>query len=251
MHLDHPEMKKIKRYMPVLQKAVFATFNSGDWKEFGYDTDTSDILNGFTRLFRSLQWGDPDYEGHVFTALEEIFELNKNAFEILLKKDKIREWIKKNKIEAYTDLYDGEKHIAAFSPQKISPQEVVRIALRDADTLINSGTPQNAVDRMHTAFHGYLKAVCDEHNIAYSSDPAITELFKLIYSNLIKINQNISHAGEIEKILRSHAGSINAINTLRNHASMAHVNELLGKDEATLLINSIRSLLHYLEAKIG
>ena len=236
--------------MPTLQKAILNTFNEGDWKEFGYETGSSDLISRHGRLLRSLSWGDPDYEGHIFDVLDEILKLNPDAGNILLAKDKIKRWIKDKDTSAYNKLYDGDKHIDNFSTQKLSPKDVVISALNDADTLINAGNPQNAVDRMHTAFHGYLKAICDNYSIQHSQAPSITELYKSIYTNILKINSTSKHPAEIEKILRSHASTINAINTLRNHASMAHVNDLLDRDEATLVINTVRTLLHYLEAKI-
>lgn len=243
-------MQITSQLMPILQKAILHTFNEGDWKELGYETNSSDIINEHGRLLRSLSWGDSDYEGCIFDVLEEILKLNPDSGKILLEKEKIKRWIKEKYASAYNQLYEGKKHIDPFSTQKLSPEDVVVAALIDADSLINAGKPQNAVDRMHTAFHGYLKTVCDKYSIAYSKDPSITELYKLIYKNILKINNTAKHPVEIENILRAHASTINAINTLRNHASMAHVNDLLGTDEATLVINTVRTLLHYLEAKL-
>ena len=48
------------------------------------------------------------------------------------------------------------------------------------------------------------------------------------------------------------AGSIlDVMNPVRNQASMAHPNEsLLGPEEAWLVINVSRSILHYLDTKL-
>jgi hypothetical protein len=45
--------------------------------------------------------------------------------------------------------------------------DVVRRAIADADTLMETSGPTSAVDRVHTALHGYLKAACDESEIAH------------------------------------------------------------------------------------
>jgi hypothetical protein len=43
---------------------------------------------------------------------------------------------------------------------------------------------------------------------------------------------------------------MDALNPIRNTASVAHPNaDLLKKDEAMLVVNSARTLLHYLNAK--
>jgi hypothetical protein len=45
---------------------------------------------------------------------------------------------------------------------------------------------------------------------------------------------------------------MDALNPIRNNASIAHPNQdLLEKEEALLVINVARTLLHYLDSKIG
>lgn len=46
-------------------KAIEATFSQGEWLELGLITDTYDRIKDHGRLLRSLDWGDPDYSGHV------------------------------------------------------------------------------------------------------------------------------------------------------------------------------------------
>ncbi len=44
---------------------------------------------------------------------------------------------------------------------------------------------------------------------------------------------------------------MDAFNPIRNHGSVAHPNkDLLKKDEAMLVINVARTILHYLDAKV-
>ena len=51
-----------------------------------------------------------------------------------------------------------------------SASEFVRVALKDAEHLIGRGSARSAVDRTHSALHGYLKDMCDEASIQYDSD---------------------------------------------------------------------------------
>jgi len=51
-------------------------------------------------------------------------------------------------------------------------------------------------------------------------------------------------------ILRPLAKVFTAVNDIRNNASLAHPNELLGEDEAMLAINTAWTALHYIDAKI-
>lgn len=44
---------------------------------------------------------------------------------------------------------------------------------------------------------------------------------------------------------------VDALNPLRNRASLAHPNEsLLAEPEAMLVINSVRTLLHYIDSRV-
>ena len=42
---------------------------------------------------------------------------------------------------------------------------VVERALADAETLLREQGPTSAVDRVHTALHGYLLAACQRHGV--------------------------------------------------------------------------------------
>lgn len=240
-----------RKYIPALQKAVAATFTDGDWKEFGYETDSINYVTGHSRLLRSLSWGDPDYEGCVFSALGHIIEDHVENFNILIGKEKVKKWLKSNKPDAYTELYKDSAFVSTFKPKKISPKEAVKVALKDAELFIEAGNPVSAVDRAHTALHGYLAAICDENELDYPDDAGITKLYKIVRDNSIDLGSEGVRANDIKKVLNSLSACVDAVNTLRNHASVAHPNEeLLEEAEATLAINAIRTLLHYLEAKI-
>jgi len=51
-------------------------------------------------------------------------------------------------------------------------------------------------------------------------------------------------------VLGSMASILDALNPVRNNASVAHPNEeLVGDSEAVLVINTVRTMLSYLESK--
>jgi len=129
--------------------------------------------------------------------------------------------------------------------------EVVRRAIADAETLMASGGPTSAVDRVHTSFHGYLKAVCDEAGILYPPDATILDLFKLLKQKHPRLQQLGAHQGPIVQVLRAFGSVMDALNPARNRGSVAHPNdELLDADEAVLFINAARTVLKYLAAKL-
>ena len=138
------------------------------------------------------------------------------------------------------------------TPQLRITSDVVRRALSDAETLMQNGGPTSAVDRVHTTLHGYLKAACDDANIGYGSGPSILDLFKLLKQQHPQLQTLGAHQGPIVQVLRSLGAVMDALNPARNRGSVAHPNnQLLDGDEAKLFINAARTVLQFLDAKLG
>jgi len=108
------------------------------------------------------------------------------------------------------------------------------------------------VDRVHTAFHGFLFAVCKKASIeVFGDDPGITQLFKAIRERHPAFSGEAGRPEELLRVTRAVAMIVDALNPLRNRASLAHPNEcLLAEPEAMLVINSIRTLLHYIDSQV-
>ncbi|MBI2428125.1 MAG: abortive infection family protein [Ignavibacteriales bacterium] len=137
------------------------------------------------------------------------------------------------------------------SPTPQITTSTVERALKDAQNLLQTSGPASAVDRVHTALHGYLKKICDEQPISYGIDPSIGDLFSAIRDHHPKFIPTGPHDPDILKILRGCSKIIDAVNILRNRASVAHPNPvLLEEPEAILVINTVRTLLHYVDSKI-
>ncbi len=129
--------------------------------------------------------------------------------------------------------------------------DVVRRAIGDADTLMESSGPTSAVDRVHTALHGYLKVACDEAGIAYRPDATMLGLFKLLKEQHPRLQALGPHQDAVVQVLRSLGSVMGALNPARNRGSVAHPNsELLDCHEAFLFINAARTILQYLDAKL-
>ena len=137
------------------------------------------------------------------------------------------------------------------SPSLQVTSDIVERALADAERLLTTSGPTSAVDRVHTALHGFVRAVCAHANISCAADASLTELFKLLREQHPALQGLGSHSDEILRILRALATILDTMNALRNRASVAHPNEVLLPDaEAMLAINAVRTVLHYLDSKV-
>lgn len=134
---------------------------------------------------------------------------------------------------------------------KIS-SEAVRRALEDAETLLREHGPERAIDRVHTALHAYLRAACDDESIDYEELAPIRALLRKLEREHPKLVDLGSRPQELTAILNALGTIAGALDPIRNNASPAHANlDLLGEPEAFLVINTVRALYFYLDAKLG
>jgi hypothetical protein len=149
------------------------------------------------------------------------------------------------------ELDRSEPIEAVATPNLAITSDVVERALNDAEHLISTSGATSGVDRVHTALHGHLIEACKRYKIAHSSDAGITELFKKLREEVPSLRKgNLS--SQINRVVRAFATILDSLDPVRNHASMAHPNEgLLEPAEAVLVINSARTILQYLDTKLG
>ncbi len=81
-----------------------------------------------------------------------------------------------DEIEGYIGRLEGMEGVAAPSPAITS--NVVDRAISDAETLIRTTGATSGVDRIHTALHGYLRAVCDDAELGDHLSPGPANFYR-------------------------------------------------------------------------
>ena len=105
---------------------------------------------------------------------------------------------------------------------------------------------------VHTALHGYLTWVCEDARLSIPEEPALVQLFKALREQRPAFTQEGARADDVAVVMKMMVGIADRLNPLRNRASLAHPNEgLLDDPEAMLVINTVRTLLHYVNAKLA
>jgi hypothetical protein len=98
--------------------------------------------------------------------------------------------------------------------------------------------------------HGYLLSLCDDAGIGHGDSPTMNQLFKALRPEHPSLRDLGVRSEDVTKMLGSMAAILDALNPVRNNASMAHPNsELMGEAEAVLIVNTVRTLLTYFDAK--
>lgn len=152
-------------------------------------------------------------------------------------------------LELATRCADG---LSVQSSSPVITSNVLKRALADANTLIQSAGPTHAVDRVHTALHAYLKAVCHAQGLETPPSATITNLFKLLRTEHPNLRDLGSQSETMNNVLRSLSNVIDCLNPVRNHGSLAHANDaLVDKAEAMLAINAARTVTQYLDSKFS
>jgi hypothetical protein len=143
------------------------------------------------------------------------------------------------------------ERVGVSTPSPSITSELVERALTDAETLIRTSGAASGIDRVHTALHGFMMAICDAQGIPYPADGSLTALFRVIRDAHPAFRAAGPRAQDVTTILRAFSSVLDAMNPVRNMASVAHPNrELLGEPEAMLVINAARTILHYLDGKL-
>ena len=111
---------------------------------------------------------------------------------------------------------------------------------------------KSAIDRVHTAIHGFLKSACRQAHIPMEKDTSITQCFKLLKNSHPAFQQvEVAHDPDVIKVLGALSTIIDTLNHLRNRASLAHPNEtILDEAESHLIIDSAKTFLRYVSARL-
>lgn len=153
--------------------------------------------------------------------------------------------------QQHYQIIDGLLNVtsAAVAAPQVSESisTTVMRALGDAKALIGTIDTSSAIDRAHTALHGYLVKLCSDENISLPADPTVSKAFKELRGSHPAMVATGNRAAEITRVLNSFAASIDAFSTLRNRASLAHVNELLDVPEATATVNAMYTIFRYVQ----
>lgn len=132
--------------------------------------------------------------------------------------------------------------------------EFVQETLDQCQTLISQHNCRSAIDRAHTALHGYLKETCKKADLQINlSNPKIQDYWSKLKQEhpLFLIEHSQSHL-PINQIVNAIAKMLENLNEIRNNRSFSHPNEeIINEPEAKFVINLFRSILQYVDQKVA
>lgn len=134
--------------------------------------------------------------------------------------------------------------LAAFVP--IGDDKSFDSLARSVRDSIERNEPEAGLDRLHTFVVKYFRLLCEKRGIDTPRD-------KPLHSMVGEYVKALRSAGEIEsemtvRILKSSISVMDSFNAVRNERSLAHDNEMLGPDEALLILSYVTSLVRFVQA---
>lgn len=99
-----------------VHKVIVATFNEGDWRSLGFQTDTLPFIERHSRLLGSLSWKDSDYPEHAMTAVVKMVDNDLANLGVMVENPKIVAWLRENEAILYATFFAGDEPIDAVPP---------------------------------------------------------------------------------------------------------------------------------------
>lgn len=194
-------------------------------------SDQSKILEGVLEKYPIEYFED--------LSQEKIISVNEYQKKIRTYK-KINEWI--NKLDGEI-IEQGELR---------NDFEFVKKVLDQSEILISNHSYGSAVDRVHTAIHGYLKALCDGENIIFNEQNVkIQDMWGRLKVEHTSFNIEIKeHQRPINQTAAAIGKILENMNEVRNRHGFSHPNDdIIEEDEARFIVNLSRVLLFYIDSK--
>ena len=203
-----------------------------------------DDFEGTTRerFIEILKSAPPDHQARILEGVLERFPVGATDAPST-RTEALRDQLR----EAVERIHRGG---GVLNPTPAVTSDVVRRALADAETLVERAEAGHAVDRVHTALHGYLGALCVASGIEADSDASVTRLLKTLRQEHSSLRAEGPRASDVDSILKGMSSIIDKLQPVRNRASLAHPNPVLPDPEANLVINAVRTVFHYLDQKL-
>ncbi|MGM9510181.1 abortive infection family protein [Larkinella sp. GY13] len=123
------------------------------------------------------------------------------------------------------------------SIQAINDDEAFAKLAENIRETIDKNEPEIGLDRLHTFFVKFIRALCVKHRIAFSKEESLNAIFGK-YVKCIK-QKGMIDSNMAENILKYSMNILESFNKVRNDNTYAHDNPLLNYDESVLIFNNL------------
>lgn len=221
-------------------------FGSDDMSRVILSLPQSNLYIEETGLFTRVQWNTYCSILHIQVPLDKQQSYINESKKIL---DIAQSIYGRQEDNLLTDIDIGilveNNEIVDFS--SISITNVIEKAVADAEMFMGEGKYDSAFDRIHTAFHGYLRKILENKQVEYEESDTLSQLYTKLHSKIEEEICDPEIAELVKKTIRSASGVITAINDIRNRHSLSHPNQsIIEKREAEFVIHIVKDVSDYI-----
>lgn len=154
-------------------------------------------------------------------------------------------------------LYEKCKEIVAQLRYEVvelhpnSSDKDFHILTKNLNENIRAGKVEQVMDHLHTFVVKYLRELCRKKGLKYEKGTALNSLIGG-YIKYLRDNNHLETEMSL-KIIKTSIEVLGSFDDIRNNRSFAHDNPLLNKEEASLILKYVSSLINFigeLEKKI-
>ena len=234
-----------------IKDIIVKQFGQSEWLDFGFYLGCNDIVQNHSRLLRSLNFGDEDYEGCVLSVLDEIIKQNPENFNEM--KIYLSDKFSAPQVSEYISTAHTEvpKKMITFSPQVFDiPNKSQNDKLV---TVMLPFTQQGAFTAVKNACDN-LGLECKKADDIWENSTFIQDIFELIFTSKVMVadftgkNPNVFYevgiAHTLGKTVIPITQSINDVpSDLRHHRALVYYpNEQGYKDLTKEIDKRLRTL---------
>lgn len=128
--------------------------------------------------------------------------------------------------------------------RSIDADESLDAIIADIKHNIESNKPELTLDRLHNYLVNYGRKLCDKHGIGHPANSSLNSLFGL-YNKWLHDNE-LLESNMSSKIIGSIVKLFDDFNYVRNNESAAHPNPLLNKIESMFIVDTICSIIEFI-----
>lgn len=163
--------------MVALKRAIEGTFTTSDWAELGLITGTSERLDGHPRLYRSLRFGDEDYEACIIDVLPDVLGPNLEHLDEVVAFVGLEEWLKEHDEALHRRLFDQLPLLTSEDLSALPDRAAIETHLRRLHGSIDND-PEHAVGVAKELIESTVKLVLEELGVPFDTSADLPKLAK-------------------------------------------------------------------------
>jgi len=134
-------------------------------------------------------------------------------------------------------------HVEAITPN-VDETDFAKLAISIKE-YIERNQPELALDRLHTFFMKFVRALCNRHQIEFSNSESLNAIFGKYLKFVTRLE--IVESEMTISILKYSINLLEKFNDVRNNKSLAHDNKILNYKESLYIFDALARLKAFID----